>query len=902
MSAAVLDAALAAHDAGLSVMPVKADGSKAPVRREWTSLQHERMGRNEVASAFPDGLGYGLAVIAGAVSGNLEVLDFDDADFQAFVDTCEAAGLGEVLSRVRTGFDETTPSGGRHLAYRCAEIGGNEKLARAPGPNPDRPRFRPVVLIETRGEGGYVVTAPSNGRVHELGKPWRLISGGPASIATITPEERRELHAICRGFDRLPPEKQDQRSARREGGGTRPGDDFRARHATVDEFAPIVEAHGWDLVYRQGEAGLFRRPGKRHGISASFNFDGSGLFYVFSTSTEFEDGRGINPFAVYATLNHGGDFTAAAKALVAEGYGGGMAVADVTLNDDGTADDGEKTAIAISAQDQDVRKVTDEAWRAVEAANDPARFFAFGGQPSRIVVDDDGVPFAQHIGEDRMLHELARVAVWWRVAKDPATGMTGTKHARPPREVARDMLAGSTFPLPTLTRITRMPTFAPDGSLSDEPGYHAAGRTYYHAGSLRVPAVPLHPTAIHVAEARKLIIEDLFGDFPFAGDADRAHAVALLLLPVVRDLIDGPTPLTLIDKPTAGTGASLLSNLVAYVVSGREPAVMTEARDEDEWRKRITATLRGSPEIILIDNLRRALDSGQLSALLTASEWTDRILGVSETIRLPVRAVFVATGNNPAVSSEMSRRIVRIRLDAKRDRPWLRTVFRHPHITAWATENRGRLVAACLTLVRAWIAAGRPEVESKMRLGSFETWSRVMAGVLATAGIPGFLANLREFYDQADVEGNAMRAFVARWWEAYSAERKTAADLFEMAVECGINVGSGTDRSQRTVFGGKLRALRDQHYALDGGDEVRVFEAGVNSKTRGQYWALQAGQVAEPSEPSEPFQSRTETQNDGSPTHKGSRNTAHDVNAYGVAEKGSEGSEGSDDVLFGDAA
>lgn len=138
---AILEAALAAYDVGLSVMPVKADGSKAPVRGEWTSLQRERMTRDRVRESFPDGCAFGLAVIGGGVSGSLEFLDFDDADFQAFVDTCQAAGLGDVLDRVRGGFDELTPSGGRHLAYRCEVIGGNEKLARAPGPNPDRPRF-----------------------------------------------------------------------------------------------------------------------------------------------------------------------------------------------------------------------------------------------------------------------------------------------------------------------------------------------------------------------------------------------------------------------------------------------------------------------------------------------------------------------------------------------------------------------------------------------------------------------------------------------------------------------------------------------------------------------------------------------------------------------------------------
>ena len=111
---------------------------------------------------------------------------------------------------------------------------------------------------------------------------------------------------------------------------------------------------------------------------------------------------------------------------------------------------------------------------------------------------------------------------------------------------------------------------------------------------------------------------------------------------------------------------------------------MTEGRDEEEWRKRITAKLRGSPALILIDNLRHELNSGTVAAAITSVAWEDRILGKSETVRLPVRNTWVATGNNPALSDEIARRTVRIRLDAKIDKPWLRepTAFRHPNLRA----------------------------------------------------------------------------------------------------------------------------------------------------------------------------------------------------------------------------
>ena len=207
-----------------------------------------------------------------------------------------------------------------------------------------------------------------------------------------------------------------------------------------------------------------------------------------------------------------------------------------------------------------------------------------------------------------------------------------------------------------------------------------------------------------------------------------AHAVALLLLGFLRSMIDGPTPLHLIEKPTPGTGATLMVDAIATILTGAGASVMTEGRDDEEWRKRMTAKLRQIPSIVLIDNLRQKLDSSAVAAALTAS-----VLGGSHPWRLrdgpaadPLR--WIATGNNPEFSNEMARRIVRIRLDAHVERPWQREGFRHPDLMTWVRANRARLVAACLTLCQAWIAAGRPR--GTRTIGSYENWAQVLGGVL----------------------------------------------------------------------------------------------------------------------------------------------------------------------------
>ena len=219
-------------------------------------------------------------------------------------------------------------------------------------------------------------------------------------------------------------------------------------------------------------------------------------------------------------------------------------------------------------------------------------------------------------------------------------------------------------------------------------------------------------------------------------------------------MISGPTPLHMVEKPAPGTGATLMVDAISIVATGTSASVMVEGRDEDEWRKRLTAKLREIPSILLIDNLRRQLDASSVAAALTAPYWEDRVLGKSEMVRFPIRCVWIATGNNPQFSNEIARRMVRIRLDPHEDQPWLREGFRHPNLLAWVWQNRARLVAACLTLGRAWIAAGMPRHQKT--IGSFEGWAEVMGGILEVAGVPGFLGNLKEMYERADAEGGGL--------------------------------------------------------------------------------------------------------------------------------------------------
>jgi hypothetical protein len=325
-TASPLDTARLAIAEGISVLPIKSDGSKRPLLDSWKHLQDRIATPDELDRWFSGG-NAGLAMVGGNVSGGIEVLDFDDADtWEAFEEAANRLGCGELLQRIRDGYEEITPSGGAHLVYRCSQIAGNTKLAMRI--NAANPRQRDV-LIETRGEGGYAITAPSNGGTHPSGNAWKLVSGGVDSIGTITPAERQILHDLCRSFDEVP-EALEARGThqKRELDPSLPGDDFRFKHGDLGGWRTILEPHGWRYLFTRSDGTAYwQRPGKDEpGWSATTGHAGTDYLYVFTSSTSFEPNRAYSPFAAYSHLAHDGDYSAAAAELTQRGYGSDTAI------------------------------------------------------------------------------------------------------------------------------------------------------------------------------------------------------------------------------------------------------------------------------------------------------------------------------------------------------------------------------------------------------------------------------------------------------------------------------------------------------------------------------------------------------------------------------------------------
>jgi DNA primase catalytic core len=477
--------------------------------------------------------------------------------------------------------------------------------------------------------------------------------------------------------------------------------------------------------------------------------------------------------------------------------------------------------------------------------NDAAPLFVRGSSLVRLERPTRGAPMLSDLSETGIFGVLVREADWVQETEEG-------KHAVfPPKDVSRDLL---TYPPPTIPAVESVittPAFGRDGELLVSPGLHAKDRLWLEAdASLNVGEVPDSLTPDEIAAARALYFDDLFVDFPFASESDRAHALAAVLLPFVRRMIDGCTPMHVVEAPAVGSGKGLLCNLVSMVVTGEPCDARTLPESDEEIRKMLTAELSKARPIILLDNANEKLTlaAAPLASVLTSTSWTDRILGRTQMLTVPNTAMWMLTGNNPRLSKDIARRSVRIRIDPKLDRAWTRASFKHDPIMSWAKACRDELVHAALVLVRAWLAAGRPL--SRERLGSFEHWAAVMGGVLTVAGVEGFLGNLDELYANADVEGEAWREFTLAWWEEHGTTAAHVSDLTELCEKQDLMLqarGDGSARSQQSRLGRALQGARDRVFG-----DLQVVVVNQDRKKRTLYALKRLGEPAAPPAASAP--------------------------------------------------
>ena len=780
---------------GIDDWQVKATTDPERIRRYW--------------ALNPD---HGICIATGPGSG---IVAID-------VDTYNGGGESWAELLARLGVDEpdtveaVTGGGGRHLILAHPDDSGpvitNAAHAMPPG-------------VDVRGEGGQIVVAPTIHPTTGARYEWE-VEHDPLEGYPVAPMPAWLVELL-----RTPAPAQ---VARAERGTTYTGvDSIVDRFAADHTWPELLEARGWTFDSARTEAGgtyeLWTRPGKDRGVSASLYYQGSDVLKVFtSNAAPLRSGETYTRFGFFAAYEHDGDHKAAAGAYRRQIRGLELVPTPAPppaqpeerqdVIDTAEVEPRRRPGIIHNARQLD--EVVAEATEAMIAANDPPRVFVRAGQLVRLRSDEDSRPMLEPLQSDHLRNVLADAATWWRSLKDG--GLTATA---PPVEIARAVLAGHDWGAPALGGVVELPVLRPDGTFALEHGYDEATRLYHWHRGEPYATVPDAPTRDELAAAVALVDEALC-DFPWDTSADRANAWALLLTPLIRPVV-GQVPMALVDAPEPGTGKGLLVTVAATITLGRSAGLTAWPASDEELAKVVTATLMSGATMIIFDNVEGTIRSANLAAVLTADVWTGRILGRSENATITNRATWVATGNNIDVGGDLARRCYRIRLDARQAQPWKRTQFRHPDLAVWVAENRGRLLHALCTIVRAWIVAGRPKADAVSAMGGYTSWVRTVGGILEVAGIGDFLGNLAEFHAEADREAGQWEAYLTHWSEVFGEQAVTVADVISKMTETYLgpdfrsvlpdDLGGYWDTpgfSRR--FSLALRKRTGRHYGADG--------------------------------------------------------------------------------------
>jgi hypothetical protein len=475
--------------------------------------------------------------------------------------------------------------------------------------------------------------------------------------------------------------------------------------------------------------------------------------------------------------------------------------------------------------------------------------------PARRIARAPDAPVISPISSGRLWEHLSRLMAWARynerkgkwVPSDPPDKVVSAVHSRKDWPGVR-----------VLNGVVTAPVLRPDGSILTRPGYDSStGLFYMPAG--QCAAIPDRPT-IDDARASASSLFEVVCDFPFAEESHKAAWLAALLSPIAFPAYEGNAPMFVFDATTPGTGKSLAADIIGLIATGQPMAGSPYVAEDEEMRKRIMAHAQAGDFCILVDNAPNGGRVGwtSLDMALTRGSLNDRMLGKSENARLVLAQCWYVTGNNLVIRGDAMRRAIKCRFESPAVRPHERppSSFRHHPLPAWVAIERPRLLAATLTLLRAYLLAGAPQADDEV-LGSFEGWSRMVRGAVMWCGAGDPLEQSAGRDPEADPEEGAhVAALEALQSLDPTAEGMTAAEIVSRLVD-----GSGCSPSTRQAFvelcpprsrgdkgglpnaqelGWKLRSLRGRWRALNDG-RVACFDRprrAENSRRNVALWAV----------------------------------------------------------------
>jgi hypothetical protein len=341
--------------------------------------------------------------------------------------------------------------------------------------------------------------------------------------------------------------------------------------------------------------------------------------------------------------------------------------------------------------------------------------------------------------------------------------------------------------LPMLVGVVNCPQFMANVEVMAEPGFNPATGIFYDARGVSFPPIPLSPTKADALTAL-IKLERLYITFHFASEQDRAVALSLVLTLLSRTGME-TAPLHAFDAPIAGSGKSKLVSIASIIATGHDAGVIAQGYTSEEFEKRLATQLMKGKQLIAIDNCNAPLDGDLLNQALTQSTLEMRILGESRDIVARCAVVPTATGNNLVVVGDLTRRSLIGRLDPKTERPELEQ-FKYDPISD-AKANRGELVAAALTILKAYHAAGRPK--RLPQLQGFADWSDIVRSALVWLGVDDPV-NTQEILRRNDPKRASLIRVAEAWRTMFGSQQMTVSDAVAQAEERTTVGASGGDK------------------------------------------------------------------------------------------------------------
>jgi len=282
---------------GFSPIPI-VDGEKRPTIKNWQQYAEEPMGLEEASRLFNNTKSIGLVMgFDGIQCLDIDAKHFTSDEYERF-----CTQLDEEAPELRKKMIvQRTRSNGFHWIFKCDAIEGNQKLAR---------NKKGEVTFETRGRGGQIVAFPSQGY---------KIEGKITNVTRITEQERDVLFRVARLMDEVTPIVVDEVKIQgdRQTDEHTPWGEFRESHTALD----ILLQNSWRVVGESTKYVYMLRPGDTDAKTSGVIFKDSGLFWPFTTSTEFIAEQPYDSFQCYAVLNHNSNFHDASVEIAKLGYG-----------------------------------------------------------------------------------------------------------------------------------------------------------------------------------------------------------------------------------------------------------------------------------------------------------------------------------------------------------------------------------------------------------------------------------------------------------------------------------------------------------------------------------------------------------------------------------------------------